>query len=132
LEVDPEDYDQLLEPKPYQEAWNHQETKQKDKWRDAIAKEFNKMANRNVWKKIKHHKMPIGRRCVKIKWVMIIKRNGVFHARLVACGYSQMPGVDVTENYAPVITENKDHQLLDGIPAWRSGTGDLHGLSQKD
>ena len=32
-----------------------------------------------------------------------MKRNGIFRPRLVACGYSQIPGVDFTESYAPVI-----------------------------
>jgi hypothetical protein len=32
-----------------------------------------------------------------------VKRNGVFCARLVACGYSQVPGVDFTESFAPVL-----------------------------
>ena len=30
-------------------------------------------------------------------------RNGGFHARLVAYGYSQVPGVDFNESFAPVI-----------------------------
>jgi hypothetical protein len=34
-----------------------------------------------------------------------IKGNGVFRARLVACGYSQVPGVDFNESYAPVIND---------------------------
>ncbi len=29
----------------------------------------------------------------------------MFRLRLVACGYSQIPGVDYTENYAPVISD---------------------------
>jgi Reverse transcriptase (RNA-dependent DNA polymerase) len=32
-----------------------------------------------------------------------VKRNAVFRARFVACGYSQVPGVDFTESYAPVL-----------------------------
>jgi Reverse transcriptase (RNA-dependent DNA polymerase) len=32
-----------------------------------------------------------------------IKRNGVFRARLVACGYSQVPRVDFNESIAPII-----------------------------
>ena len=34
-----------------------------------------------------------------------VKRNGVFRARLVALGYSQNPGVEFTDNFAPVINE---------------------------
>ena len=37
------------------------------------------------------------------KWVFKIKLNGVYRARLVACGYSQIPGVDFTENYSPAV-----------------------------
>ena len=61
------------------------------------------MISRGVWRKTKRHDIPNNRRCVKCKWVFKIKRNGVFRARLVACGYSQIPGVDFQENYAPVI-----------------------------
>ena len=42
---------------------------------------------------------------MKNKWVFKIKRNGVFRARLVACGYSQVPGVDFTDFYSPVIND---------------------------
>ena len=34
-----------------------------------------------------------------------VKRSGLFKARLVACGYSQIPGVDFKESYAPVIND---------------------------
>jgi len=60
------------------------------------------MNNQGVWEKIK--KEP-GRRCIKHKWVMDIKRSGRFRARLVACGHSQMPGVDFTEVCSPVIND---------------------------
>lgn len=32
-------------------------------------------------------------------------RNGVYRARLVALGYSQIPGLDYTENFDPVILD---------------------------
>jgi hypothetical protein len=34
-----------------------------------------------------------------------IKHNGIFRARLVACGYSQVPGVDFQESFASVIND---------------------------
>ena len=49
--------------------------------------------------------MPIGKQCVKNKWVFKVKRNGIFRARLVACGYSQIPGVDFQEHFAPVMND---------------------------
>ena len=42
---------------------------------------------------------------MKSRWVFDIKRSGLFKVRLVACGYSQIPGVDFTESYAPVIND---------------------------
>ena len=43
--------------------------------------------------------------CLNKKWVFKINRNGIFRARLVACGYSQISGVDYTADYAPVIND---------------------------
>ena len=93
------------EPKTFQEAWNHPDEYQREKWRAAICKEFHDMVKRKVWRQIKKRDIPPDRRCVKCKWVFKIKRNGVFQARLVACGYSQIPGVDFTENYSPVVND---------------------------
>jgi hypothetical protein len=73
-------------------------------WSDAIGKEFTKM-NEKVWHKIKREEMQPGRRCFKHKWVFEIKRNGRFRARLVACGYSQIPGVDFEQAYSAVAND---------------------------
>jgi hypothetical protein len=34
-----------------------------------------------------------------------VKRNGIFRARLVACGYSHVPGIDFSESFAPVLND---------------------------
>ena len=49
---------------------------------------------------------------MKSKWVFDVKRTGLFKVRLVACGYSQIPGVDFTELYAPVINDVSWRVLL--------------------
>ena len=92
-------------PKSYKEAWDHPDPKMRDRWRKAFGKEKDSMLKRKVWKAIKKSTMPKGRRCVKSKWVFDIKRNGTFKVRLVACGYTQIPGVDFTDSYAPVISD---------------------------
>jgi hypothetical protein len=46
-----------------------------------------------------------GRTCFENKWVFKIKHNGFFCACLVACGYSQLSGVDFQESFTPVIND---------------------------
>src|SRR6056300_736434 len=92
-------------PKSFRSAWDNEDPKERELWREAIRKEFKDMNTRKVWRKIKKRDIPEGRRCVKHKWVFNIKRDGRHRARLVACGYSQIPGVDYTDNYAPVVND---------------------------
>ena len=103
VDLDPSQYkDKFDKPESFEAAWDHPDPFQRSKWREAINKEFRKMEERKVWRKIKRSEMEKGRRCVKHKWVLEIKRSGIFRARLVACGYSQIPGVDYTQVFAAV------------------------------
>ena len=61
------------------------------------------MIKRIVWRKTKKVNFPKNCRCVKSKWLFKVKTNGVLCARLVACGYSQVPGVQFSKNYSPVV-----------------------------
>jgi hypothetical protein len=115
--------DDFEEPRHYDDAWNNPDPAQQTKWRKAISKEFRDMETRKVWKIIKRSKIPEGRRCVKNRWVWKIKRDGTFRARLVACGYSQIPGVDYDENFAPVINDTTYRILLIVMILW-----DLKGV----
>jgi hypothetical protein len=44
--------------------------------------------------------------------------NGIFRARLVACGYSQVPGVDFQESFAPMINDVTFRILLIMMLTW--------------
>jgi Reverse transcriptase (RNA-dependent DNA polymerase) len=55
--------------------------------------------------KIKQSQTQPGRVCIKYKWVFDVKRDGTFHTRLVACGYSQVLGVDFQKSNSPVIND---------------------------
>ena len=104
--LDPTKYKYMFDaPNTFDEAWNHPDEFQQKKWREAIRKELDKMERMKVWRKIKRSEMEPGRRCVKHKWVHEIKRTGRFRSRLVACGYSQIPGVDFEHVYSPVAND---------------------------
>ena len=90
------------EPKTFQEVWNYPIERERDNWRAAIRKEIRSMIERGVWRKTDRKKIPSNRRLIGNKWVFKIKRDGTYRARLVALGYSQIPGVDYTDNFAPV------------------------------
>ena len=90
------------EPKTFQEAWHSPVEEERNNWQIAIRKEIKSMINRGVWRKIDKVKIPETRRLIGNKWMLKIKRYGTYRARLVALGYSQIPGVNYTDNFAPV------------------------------
>jgi len=96
----------FVEPKTFCKAYSHTDPIQCEKWCTAIHKEFHDMTNCGVWHKVlKWSQVPAGWHCIKCKWVLKVKRDGVFHARLVACSYSQIPGLDFSKKHAPVIND---------------------------
>ena len=90
------------EPKTFQEAWHSPVEEERNNWQAAIRKEIKSMISRGVWRKIDKVKIPENRRLIGNKWVFKIKRDGTYRARLVALGYSQIPGINYTDNFAPV------------------------------
>ena len=95
----------LSEPQTFQQAWWHPDLKAREKWHDGINLEFNKMISMGVWRKVGSTSIPCGRRLVGCHWVFKTKRNGVYHAILAAKGFSQIPGLDFTNNFSPVVND---------------------------
>ena len=93
------------EPQSFQEAWWDPDLTSREKWRVDIRLEFKKMLDMGVWRHVRTNDHPNDRRLVGCRWVFKVKRNGAYHARLVAKGFSQIPGVDFTDNYSPVVND---------------------------
>ena len=47
-----------------------------------------------VWRDVKRRDHPHDLRLVGCRWVFKVKQNGVYCARLVVKGFSQIPGMD--------------------------------------
>jgi transposase InsO family protein len=93
------------EPSNFKAAWHHPDPIHQEHWRAAIRKEFKDMHDKSVWKYTSTNAIPSDRKLLGSKWVFKLKKNGTYRARLVALGYSQVPGVDFTDNFAPVIND---------------------------
>jgi hypothetical protein len=72
--------------------WNHYE--------EAINAELQNMTKHKVWD---INKNPNARPVVKLKIILKRKSNGKYKGRLVAQGFSQVPGRDFDETYSPVV-----------------------------
>ena len=93
-----------MDPTSFQDAYYAKNPVDQKGWREGIKKEFNDMKKRSVWKVRKKSTLPADVRLLGSKWVFK-KKNGIYGARLVAKGYDQVPGVNFTENFAPVIND---------------------------
>ena len=89
------------EPMTFQDTWHYPSESERDNWRSASRKEIRIMIERGL-EKTDRKRIPNNRRLIGNKWLFKIKRDGTYRARLVALGYSQTPGMDYTDDFAPV------------------------------
>ena len=74
-------------------------------WEEAMQGEIESLHRNEVWNLVAP---PKDRKIINCKWVFKRKRgeNGTvecYKARLVACGYTQKPGLDYEETFSPVV-----------------------------
>lgn len=67
-------------------------------WLEAAQAEFDSLQRNEVWRRVKRGSQSL----ISSKWVFKIKTNGVYKARLVARGFTQIEGIDYFETFAPV------------------------------
>jgi hypothetical protein len=65
-----------------------------------------------VWEVIKRKDIPHDRRLIGCRWVLKIKRDGVYRSRLCGLGYSQIPGIDFKDHYATVTNDTTFRIML--------------------
>ena len=79
-----------------------------------MAEEYSSLMKNHTWDLIPLHK---GRKLVRCKWVYKTKYAAdgsvdKYKARLVAKGFSQVEGIDYSENFAPVAKMNSIRLVL--------------------
>jgi hypothetical protein len=90
------------DPYSVQDALSRPDGKQ---WWLAMCKEFESLEKRHVGDIVKRNEVPKNRRLIGNRWVFKLKDDGTYRAQTVAKGFSQIPGVDFTENFAPVVND---------------------------
>ena len=70
-----------------------------DNWQAACQYEMDAMAKNKVWVLVY---LPPGRKAVKSRWVFRCKVDLRYRARVVAKGFTQIPGLDYDETFSPV------------------------------
>jgi hypothetical protein len=100
-------------PKNFKEAYYGEDSK---KWKPSMLREMMNFMKRDAWEKKVRTSLPKGQRPLKVKWVYKIKdeekEEAKYKSRIVIKGYTEIPGVDYTESFAPVATSTAINMIL--------------------
>ena len=93
--------DEISEPKSAFEALSGPES---DMWKNSMQREYDSILSMDVWDLVSP---PVNRKIVPCKWVFKKKTDSdgnviQYKSRLVAQGFSQVPGLDYAETFSPV------------------------------
>ncbi len=93
----------IYEPGSYDEAVN--DPVHGRRWREVIEEELQNLESHQTWE---YEELPAERKAIGSKWVFKVKYHpdgsvARFKARLVAQGFSQVPGIDFCETFAPTV-----------------------------
>jgi hypothetical protein len=100
-----------IEPRDIREARRRPDWK---RWEEAMEDEMQRLEKNHTWDLVER---PKGANVVGSKWVYRIKKNAAgqiekYRARLVAQGFSQIPGVDYFDTFAPVAKTTSTRVIL--------------------
>jgi Reverse transcriptase (RNA-dependent DNA polymerase) len=131
--------EEMSDPTSFNDAYFNPNPERRNSWRNAISKELKDMETCNVWSLVDRNDIPKDRKLISCKWVFKEKRDGVFRARPVALSYSQVPGIDFSGNYSPVVNDVSFMMILlliskFGLKAWSLDieTSFLNGSLEED
>ena len=90
------------EPNTFKQAMQHPEP-ERSQWYKAASDEIQSLVDNGTFELVS---LPPGKRAIGCRWVFKVKRNADgtverYKGRLVAQGFSQRPGFDFTETFAP-------------------------------
>jgi Reverse transcriptase (RNA-dependent DNA polymerase) len=79
----------------------------KDKWKEAVEAEFQRMINNKVWIPIKISDLPENSKILSSTWAMKKKADGQFRARITARGFLQEDGVHYDSDSTAALVTNE-------------------------
>ena len=99
------------EPQSYDEAVQSPESAQ---WIEAMSEELSSLKNIGTYSETT---LPLGRKPISTKWIFKLKKGADgniqrYKARIVARGFSQIPGQDFDETFSPVVRSSSFRLIL--------------------